>query len=72
MLQLTNGQFFEGAACPDCKTPLPKLEDKGGWGLAECSTCHKRFDTDEYRSAGGKFHTGTGCKCERCSGMESN
>lgn len=68
---MTSGQFFDGATCPDCKTSLPKMEDKGGWGLATCPQCGKRFDTGDYQSAGGKFHTGSGCKCEKCSAMES-
>jgi hypothetical protein len=67
---MTNGQYFEGAKCPDCDSPLPKLEDKGGWGLAKCLNCGMMFDTDDYRSAGGKFHTGSGCKCEGCKTLE--
>jgi len=67
---MTDGQYFEGAICPDCKTPLPILRDDGGWGLVRCPKCSKGFDTDNYRSAGGRFHTGTGCKCERCLRLE--
>ncbi len=67
---MTSGQFFTGGTCPDCKTALPDLVDKGGWGIARCPKCDKGFDTDDYRNAGGIFHTGTGCKCERCLGME--
>ena len=67
---MTDGQFFEGAVCPDCETALPELRDSGGWGLATCPNCGRRFTTDTYRSAGGRFHTGTGCKCIRCIEME--
>lgn len=67
---MTHGQFIEGATCPDCNTALPVLRDDRGWGIATCPKCGKGFDTDDYRAAGGIFHTGTGCKCERCSGLE--
>lgn len=67
---MTSGQFFEGGICPDCKTELPRMVDKHGWGLATCPNCNKKFTTDDYRDAGGKFHTGSGCKCERCLGLE--
>jgi len=68
---MTSGQYFTDATCPDCDTSLPELTDKGGWGLAQCPNCKKMFDTDDYRSAGGKFHTGSGCKCLTCSSLES-
>ena len=68
---MTDGQFMDGGKCP-CGTDLPKLEDKNhGWGLAICPRCKRAFDTDTYRAiAGGKFHTGTGCKCETCRELE--
>lgn len=69
---MTSGQYFEGAICTKCDSPLPKLEDKGGWGIARCLKCQECFDTDDYRSAGGRFHTGTGCKCEKCCSMEKD
>ena len=68
---MTSGQFFEGAICPKCNVPLPKLEDKHGWGLAKCLMCNETFNVDAYKSAGGRFHTGSGCKCDRCRSMES-
>jgi len=67
---MTSGQFFEGATCSKCDTKLPELRDEHGWGIAKCLNCGMMFDTDDYRSAGGRFHTGTGCKCFRCIAME--
>lgn len=67
---MTDGQYFTGGTCPDCNTSLPPLIDDGGWGLATCPGCNKKFTTDGYRNAGGEFHTGTGCKCDRCRSME--
>ena len=69
---MTSGQFYEGAICPKCKSKLPELRDEHSWGLATCPGCGERFNTNSYKKAGGRFHTGTGCKCVTCVGLENN
>ncbi len=66
---MTHGQFFEGAIC-QCGEKLDDLVDDKGWGYIVCPNCKEGYDTQKYAKAGGTFHTGSGCNCERCSNIE--
>ena len=69
---MTEGQYFDGGICPTCDINLPILRDEGGWGLARCPKCKKYFNTTNYKDlAGGKFHIGTGCRCDACWSLEN-